>query len=128
MSYPAGSPVDQAIAAAYRDRRWTLRQCSYVFGPSVKTIAAILDRAGVPRRPPRERQAGLPSPAELASTLRYAQRGYEHRDTYGLPGGCDDSYTALAVFPRLIGQPFHSRPAWASYHPAPGDAVGVPAL
>jgi hypothetical protein len=123
MSRPAASPVDRAIAAAYRDRRWTLRQCSYAFGPSVKTIAAILGRAGVSRRRPRERQSRLPSAAELTATLRYAQRGYEHWDTYGLPGGCDDSYTALVVYNRLAGQPFRGRRVWVGYHPAPGDAA-----
>lgn len=122
MSYPAGSPVDQAIAIAYRDRRWTLRQCSYVFGPSVKTIAAILAHAGVPRRPPRDRQAGLPSPAELASILRYAQRGHPWWNEYGLPGGCDDLFTAVTLADRLIGQRYDSRPVWTRYSPAPGDA------
>jgi hypothetical protein len=121
--WPASSRVDRAIVAAYRDQRWTLRQCSYVFGPSVKTIARILARAGVPRRPPRDRRAGLPGPAELASTLRYAQRGYEDWDTYGLRGGCDDSYTAVVVFDRLIGRPIRCRSVWASYHPALVDAA-----
>lgn len=113
--WPVDSHVTRAIADAYRDQRWTLQQCSYAFGPSVKTIAAILDRAGVPRRPPRERQAHRPSLAQLASTLRYAQRGPAWWTEYWLPGGCDDPFIALAVADRLIGQQGPSR--WTGYSP-----------
>lgn len=116
--WPVDSRVERAIANAYRDQRWTLRQCSYAFGPSVKTIAAILDRAGVPRRPPGDRQAHRPSPAELASTLRYAQRGPAWWGEYCLPGGCDDPFIALLVADRLIGQQGPSR--WTGFSSAAG--------
>jgi hypothetical protein len=121
--WPVNSRVERAIADAYRDQGWTLRQCSYAFGPSVKTIAAILERAGVPRRPPGERGAHRPSLAELASALRYAQRGPAWWTEYWLPGGCDDPFIALGVGERLIGQQGHSR--WTGYSPAAGGTFTV---
>jgi hypothetical protein len=78
------SAIDQAIIAAHHDLGWTLRQRSYTFGLSVKTITAIPGPAGAPRRPQCERQTGRPSPAELIARLRYAQRGLPAWAEYGL--------------------------------------------
>lgn len=107
--------VDRAIIAAYRDLGWSMRQCSYAFGPSVKTIRRILDRAGVARRSPRECHSGGPSPAELVATLRYAQRGLTEWTRFDLPGGCDDAFVAAAI----IGQVFCGQGStWSTrYHP-----------
>ncbi len=43
---------DLAVVAAYRDRRMSLQACAVRFGISQRQVTAILDRHGVPRRPP----------------------------------------------------------------------------